>query len=91
MKRYLSNPLLISPSKGGEKLLLYLMASNTIMSATLIREENRVQLPVYYVSQVFHGAKAEYPRMEKIFFSLIIASHKLRPYFQENPILVMID
>lgn len=72
-------------------MLLYLMASNTIMSATLIREENRVQLPVYYVGQAFHGAKAEYPCMEKIFFALIIASHKLHPYFQENPILVMID
>ena len=29
--------------------------------------------------------------MEKIAFTLIVASRKLRPYFQANPILVMTD
>ena len=61
------------------------------VSAALIREENRVQLPVYYMSQVFQGANARCPRMENIVFALIIASRKLHPYFQANPILVMID
>ena len=65
--------------------------STTAVSAALIREENRVQLPVYYVSQVFQGANARCPRMENIVFALIIASRKLHPYFQANPILVMID
>ena len=61
------------------------------MIAVLIGEENRVQLLVYYVSQAFQGAEAKYPCMEKVIFALIIASCKLRPYFQENPILVMTD
>ena len=59
------------------------------MSAALIREENRVQLPIYYVIQAFQRAKVRYPRVEKIVFSLIFTSHKLHPYFQANPILVM--
>ena len=50
LKHYLSNPPLLSPSKEGEDLFLYLAMSTMAMSATLIREENRVQLPVYYVS-----------------------------------------
>ena len=53
LKRYLSNPLLLSPSKEGEDLFLYLVVSIMIISATLIREENKVQLPMYYVSQAF--------------------------------------
>ena len=61
------------------------------VSATLIREAERKQLPVYYVSQAFHGVEAKYPRIEKIAFALIVASCKLRPYFQVNPILVMLD
>ena len=61
------------------------------VSATLIREEERKQLPVYYVSQAFHGVEAKYLRIEKIAFALIVASCKLRPYFQVNPILVMSD
>ena len=41
LKRYLSNPPLISPSKQGESLYLYLAMSETTVSAALIREEDR--------------------------------------------------
>lgn len=50
LKHYLSNPLLLSLSKEGEDLFLYLAVSLRAVSATLIREENRLQLLVYYVS-----------------------------------------
>ena len=89
MKHYLSNPPLLSPSKEGEDLFLYLAVSVMAVSAALIREENKVQLPVYYVSQTFQGAEARYPRIEKITFALIMALRKIRPYFQANPIIVM--
>ena len=39
LKRYLSNPPLLSPSKGGENLYLYLAISTTAVSAALIRQE----------------------------------------------------
>ena len=91
LKHYLSNPPLLSPSKEGEDLFLYLAISVTAVSAALIREENKVQLSMYYVSQAFQGAEARYPRIEKITFTLIVASRKLRPYFQANPIIVMTD
>ena len=91
LKRYLSNPPLLSSSKEGENLYLYLAVSNTTVSAALICEEAKKQLPVYYVSQAFQGAKSNYPRIEKIAFALIAASRKLRKYFQANPILVMKD
>ena len=70
---------------------MYLVVSATVVSATLIREEGKKQLLVYYVSQAFQGAEAKYLRIEKIAFALIVASRKLRPYFQANPILVMTD
>ena len=91
LKRYLSNPPLLSQSKEGENLYLYLAVSTTAVSATLIREEAKKQLSVYYVSQAFQGAESNYPRIEKIAFALIVASRKLRQYFQANPILVMTD
>ena len=65
--------------------------SVTAVSAALIREEDGLQLPVYYISQAFQGAEARYPRVEEITFALIVASRKLRPYFQANPIIVMMD
>ena len=91
LKRYLSNPPFLSPSKEGEDLFLYLAVSVTAVSVALIREENKIQLPVYYISQAFQGAEAQYPRIEKITFALIVALRKLCPYFQANPIIVMTD
>ena len=91
LKRYLSNPPLLSPSKQGENLYLYLVVSETAVSVALIREEDRKQHPVYYVSQAFQGAEFRYPKIEKIAFALIVASRKLRQYFQANLILVMTD
>ena len=39
LKRYLSNLPLLSPSKEGENLYLYLVVSTTAVGAALIREE----------------------------------------------------
>ena len=59
-KEYLAKPLLLSPSIKGEDLFLYLSISQTAISSALIREEFKVQQPVYYTSQAFHGAKMKY-------------------------------
>ena len=87
----MSNPSLLSPSKEGENLYLYLAVSATAVNATLIQEKDRTQLLIYYISQAFQGEEAKYPHIEKIAFALIVASYKLRPYFQANLILVMTD
>ena len=89
LKRYLSHPPLLSSSKERESLQLYLAMSATAVSAALIQEEDKKQLPVYYVSQAFQGAEFGYPKIEKIAFALIMASRKLRQHFQASPILVM--
>ena len=91
LKRYLSNPPLLSSSKEGENLYLYLAVLETAVSTALIREEAKRQLLVYYVSQAFQGVEFKCPRIEKIVFTLIVASRKLRQYFQAKPILVMTD
>ena len=57
LKCYLSNPPLLSLSKKGEDLFLYLAMSTTVVSVALIREENKIQRLMYYISQAFQGAK----------------------------------
>ena len=91
LKEYLTKSPLLSPLMIGEKLYLYLAVSNTAVSSALIKEERNVQKPVYYTNQAFQGAKANYPRMEKIAFTLLVTSRKLHPYFQAHPIVVMTD
>ena len=60
---------------------MYLAVSETAVSAALIREEGRRQLPVYYVSQAFQGAEFRYPRIEKIVFVLIVALTQTKTIF----------
>ena len=75
LKAYLSFPPLLSPSQLGEELFLYLAV------LTLVREEDRVRRPVYYISRALRGAKERYPPMEKLTFALVTAANKLKPYF----------
>jgi len=42
LKAYLSSPSLLSPSKTREELFLYLVVSPAVVSAALVREEDRV-------------------------------------------------
>ena len=63
LKAYLSSPPLLNPLQLGEELFLYLAISSAAVSAALIREEERVQKPVYYASCVLRGAEERYPRL----------------------------
>jgi hypothetical protein len=89
LKRYLTKPPLLSPSKQGEELYLYLAVSPTAVSSALIREEEGRQLPVYYTSRALRGAEERYPPMEKLAFALVTAARKLRPYFQAHTIVLL--
>jgi hypothetical protein len=75
----------------GEELYLYLAVSASAVSSALIREEERIQKPVYYTSRALRRAEERYSNMEKLAFALLIPSRKLRPYFQSHPIIVLTD
>lgn len=66
-----------------------MVANPKAVGMTLVREEEGVQQPVYYISQVLRGAKPRHPNMEKLTYALIMASRKLRHYFQGRKIKVM--
>ena len=57
----------------------------------MIREEEKVQKPVYYTSRVLRGAEERYPPMEKLAFALVTAARKLKPYFQAHTVVVLTD
>ena len=57
LKDYLIRASLLSPSVQGEELYLYLAVSPHAVSSALIREEERVQKPVYYTSRALRGVE----------------------------------
>ena len=81
LKKYLPSPPLLSLSKPGEELYLYIAISQAAVSAALVREEERSQRSVYFVSRAFRGAEERYPQMEKLAFALVRAARKLKPHF----------
>ena len=91
LKAYLSAPPLLSPSQPGEELFLYLAVSPAAVNAALIREEEKVQKPVYYASQALSRTEERYPPMEKLAFALVTAARKLKPYFQAHTVVVLTD
>ena len=88
-----SNPVLIAPNIG-KPMLLYIAATNQVVSAVLVveREADRhkfpLQKPVYYVSMVLTPCKSWYPHYQKIAYAVFMASRKPRHYFQECLITV---
>jgi len=48
-----------------------------------------IQKPVYYVSEVLHKAKARYLETHKLIYAILIASRKLRHYFQVHRVVVV--
>ena len=88
MKAYLFIPPLLSPSKPGEELFLYLTVSLAAVSAALIREEEKVQKP-NYTSRVLRRAEERYSPMEKLALALVTVARKLKPYFQAYTVVVL--
>ncbi|GFS41439.1 hypothetical protein Acr_00g0074330 [Actinidia rufa] len=65
----------------GKELILYLSVLPTAVSVVLMKEEDKVQKPMYYVSKVLMGAKTRYLKIEKI--ALRYHDHIQRDYLTE--------
>jgi hypothetical protein len=89
-------PVLTDPNKK-EKLLLYLAATTHVVNTAIIVERQEddhaylVQRLVYFVSEVLSESKARYQLVQKLLYTVLITSWKLRHYFQEYSIVVTTD
>ncbi|KAK8957690.1 hypothetical protein KSP39_PZI001086 [Platanthera zijinensis] len=91
LKRQLtSTPLLQSP-RSGEMLFLCLGVGLEPVRSVLVREENRRQFPVYYVSHILKDVETRYPILEKLALALVMSARRLRPYFQAHSVQVVTD
>jgi hypothetical protein len=82
----------LTPPTPGAPLLLYVAASHSAVSAALVQEklEEQVkkQAPIYFVSEVLSLSKKNYTELEKVLYVVLMASRKLRHYFQAYNIIV---
>ncbi|GJY07987.1 reverse transcriptase domain-containing protein [Tanacetum coccineum] len=91
MKKLVSELPTFTTPKKGETLMMYLAAASKAVSAVLLIERNRRQMPIHYVSRSLQGVETNYAPMEKLTLALVHAARRLRRYFQAHPIKVITD
>src|SRR6266498_758960 len=95
LKEFLTNPPALVPSMPEEPLLLYIAATSHVVSMAIVVERQeeghiqKIQRPVYFISEVLSESKIRYPQVQKILYAVLITSRKLVHYFQVHPILVV--
>ena len=76
-----------------DPLLLYVSASPSAVRAALVVERlvegHLKQLPVYFVSEALSNSKLFYSELEKIAYAVVMASRKLRYYFEGHRTIVV--
>ncbi|XP_025703896.1 uncharacterized protein [Arachis hypogaea] len=90
-KKILASPPVFRKPKNGEPLYLYLAITDEAMTAVLVREEEKAQQPIYFVSRALQGAELRYSKLERLALALLHSSRRLRQYFQSHKVVVRTD
>lgn len=88
LKQTLASPPITRPEPC-DTLFLYLAVSQNAVNGVLVKEVNKGQQPIYYVSKVLLDVETRYTLAEQLALALVIAARKLRQYFQSHPIVVL--
>jgi ribonuclease HI len=92
LKQYLIDLTTLTPPSPGAPLLLYVAASHSAVSVALVQEkldgQVKKQAPVYFASEFLSVSKKNYTELEKVLYVVLMASGKLRHYFQAYRIIV---
>ena len=89
LKHYLSHPPIMSSPMVDEVLFAYIAVALYAISLVLIRVDNGMQQPVYYVSKSLNEAVVRYLPLENAILAVVHAIRKLPYYFQVCTVVVL--
>ena len=72
-----------------EFLFTYIVVASHAVSLVLVRDENRVKRPIYYMSKSLHEVDIRYLPLEKAILAIVHATRKLPHYFQAHTVVVL--
>ncbi|XP_026451131.1 uncharacterized protein LOC113351343 [Papaver somniferum] len=86
IKEYWINLSILQKPEPGEELLICLAATPNALSAVLLRTDEGVEKPIFYVSKTLNSAERNYPKIEKLILALTSTkSHIIVEFLAEFP------
>ena len=79
----------MSSPEADKVLFAYIAVAPHAVSLVLIRDDNGVQRPVYYISKSLHEAEVRYLPLEKAILAVVHATWKLPHYFRAHTVIVL--
>ncbi|CAN1294890.1 hypothetical protein LINPERPRIM_LOCUS22627 [Linum perenne] len=81
LRDFLVSPLVLVSPRANDELFLYIAVAPLAIITTLVRREENVEQPIFYVSKTLVCTKERYSSLDKFAYIVVCASRKLKPYF----------
>ena len=89
LKDYLAQSPIMSSPEPDEVLFAYITVASNAVSLVLIRVDNGIQRPVYYVGKSLHEAEVRYLPLKKAILAIVLGTRKIPHYFQAYTVVVL--